>query len=285
LDDRPFGAFDPPARYARLLRLAQDAPDNLFGKQLARIARELYLWRAPLPADVTVEELRLRCWLRDNTCERKFVFTPWRFDVAERRAIGKALPRDGVFVDVGANVGIYTLSAARALGGAGRVVAIEPNPPALERLRFNIAATLASARDWPRIDVLACGVSDREGPLELRVDEGNLGGASVMARPARFANGASNAHVTIRCRELLSILGELEIERVDALKIDIEGAEDRALGAFLDRAPDPLLPRCLVIENSDHLWKRDLRESLGMHGYRETMRTRLNTVLERGQIC
>jgi FkbM family methyltransferase len=282
LDDRPFGAFDPPARYARLLRFAQGAPDNVLGKQLARIARGLYLWRAPLPADVTVEELRLRCWLRDNTCERKFVFTPWRFDVAERRAIGRALPRDGVFVDVGANVGIYTLSAARALGSAGRVVAIEPNPPALERLRFNIAATCAAGmRDWPRIDVLACGVSDREGPLELRVDGGNLGGASVMAGSARFTNGASSAHVTIRCRDLLSILDELEIDRVDALKIDIEGAEDRALGAFLDRAPDPLLPRCLVIENSDHLWKRDLRELLAMHGYLDTLRTRLNTVYER----
>jgi FkbM family methyltransferase len=281
LNERPFGAFPPPARYARLLRWAQDAPRTVLGRQIARVARGLYLWRAPLPADVTVEDLRLRCWLRDNTCERKFVFTPWRFDVAERRAIAAALPRDGVFVDVGANVGIYALSAARALGGAGRVIAIEPNPPALERLRFNIAATCAMARDWPRIDVLACGVSDREGPLELRIDPANLGGATVSAGPARFANGAASTHVTIRCRELLSMMEALEIERIDAMKIDIEGAEDRALGAFLDRAPEALLPRCLVIENSDHLWKRDLRELLAMLGYRETVRTRLNTVLSR----
>ncbi len=278
MDVSPFGAFEPSARYARLLAFAQRAPDNVIGKQLARFARGLYLWRGPLPADVTVENLRMRCWLRDNTCERKFVFTPWRFDVLERRAIAEALPVDGVFVDVGANVGIYTLSAARSLGPAGRIVAIEPYPPALARLRFNIAATRGSASEWPRIDVLPFGVSDRDGPLELRVDGGNLGGGSITTGDARFTSGGTTAYVTIRCRQLLSIVRELEIERIDALKIDIEGAEDLALGAFLDHAPEFLLPRCLVIENSDHLWKRDLRELLALQGYRQILRTRLNTV-------
>jgi FkbM family methyltransferase len=277
LDARPFGTFEPPARYARLLAFAQRAPDNLVGKQLARFARGLYLWRGPMPADVTVENLRMRCWLRDNTCERKFVFTPWRFDVLERRAIADALPVDGVFIDVGANVGIYTLSAARSLGRAGRIVAIEPYPPALARLQFNIAATRGSTPEWPRIEVLPFGVSDRDGPLELRVDGGNLGGGSITTGDARFTGGGTRASVTIRCRQLLSIVREHDIERIDALKIDVEGAEDLALGDFLDHAPDSLLPRCLVIENSDHLWKRNLREMLALQGYREILRTRLNT--------
>src|SRR5688572_10722942 len=111
-DDAPFGSFPPSVGHARLLRIAQDAPRNALGKQLARAARALYLWRAPSPSDVSVGELRLRCWLADNTCERKFVFTPWRFDVRELEAISRILPRDGVFIDIGANVGIYALHAA-----------------------------------------------------------------------------------------------------------------------------------------------------------------------------
>src|SRR5512139_944727 len=78
--EAPFGTFTPRAAFARLIRLAQHAPRNALGKQLASAARALYLWRAPAPADVRVGALRLRCWLEDNTCERKFVFTPWRFD-------------------------------------------------------------------------------------------------------------------------------------------------------------------------------------------------------------
>ena len=96
--------------------------------------------------DVTVGDIRLRCYLRDNTCERKFVFTPWRFDPQEPSAMAAALPPDGVFVDVGANVGIYTLTAALLLGARGRIVALEPYPLAHERLLFNIEATRDGTR-------------------------------------------------------------------------------------------------------------------------------------------
>ena len=280
----PFGRFVASPAYARLLDFAQRAPRNGFGKQLARLARALYLWRAPLPVDVEVEELRLRCYLRDNTCERKFVFTPWRFDAAERGAIAAALPRDGVFVDIGANVGIYTLSAAMRLGNSGRIVAIEPYPPAYERLRFNIDATRAGRAEWPRIDALAFGVADRPEFRELTIDPGNLGGGSITPARARFSTPVAGGRVRIECRPLLGILADLGVDRIDALKIDIEGAEDCALAPFLDGAPPALLPRRLAIENSDHLWKTDLRGAITRHGYRVEVRTRLNTVYARQEM-
>src|SRR4029077_20640144 len=100
----------PRAGFRRLIEFAQAAPRNAFGKQLARAARGLYLWQAPSPVDVSVGDIRLRCYLRENTCERKLVFTPWRFDPLELRAMAESLPTDGVFIDVGANVGIYSLT-------------------------------------------------------------------------------------------------------------------------------------------------------------------------------
>src|SRR5689334_211568 len=112
----PFGRYAPSPGFRRLIEFAQHAPRNAIGKQLALAARGLYLWRAPSPVDVSVGDIRLRCYLRENTCERKFVFTPWRFDPQELEAMASALPADGVLVDVGANVGIYSLTAALLMG-------------------------------------------------------------------------------------------------------------------------------------------------------------------------
>jgi len=277
----PFGQFAPRPGLRRLIEFAQHAPRNALGKQLALAARGLYLWRAPSPVDVSVGDIRLRCHLRDNTCERKFVFTPWRFDTKELDAMASALPRDGVFVDVGANVGIYSLNAALLMGSRGRIVALEPFPLAYERLRFNIEATRLGHTEWPRIDVLALGVSDRDETRELRIDDGNLGGGSIGGGHARFSGQGSARAVTILCRPLLKILDDCRVVRPDVLKVDIEGAEDLALRPFLEQAADERLPGRLIVENSDALWKCDLRSTIGARGYREIVRSRLNTVYAR----
>jgi FkbM family methyltransferase len=277
----PFGEFAPRAGYRRLIEFAQRAPRNAFGKQLAHAARSLYLWQAPSPVDVKVGDIRLRCYLRDNTCERKFVFTPWRFDPLELRAMAAALPADGVFVDVGANVGIYSLTAALLLGARGRIIALEPHPLAHERLLFNIEATRAGRANWPRIDVLALGVSDRNESRELRIDSGNLGGGSIAGGAARFSERGSEGTLTIACKPLSDILDECGIDRPDVLKIDIEGAEDLALVPFLAQVAEERLPRRLIVENSDHLWKCDLRTAIAARGYRPQLRSRLNTVYSR----
>ena len=277
----PFGRFAPTAGYRRLLEFAQRAPHNVLGKQLAHAARSLYLMRAPSPVDVTVGGIRLRSYLRENTCERKFVFTPWRFDPLELEAMAASLPTDGVFVDVGANVGIYTLTAALLLGAHGRIIALEPNALAHERLMFNIDATRAGRADWPRIDVLPLGISDRDETRELRIDRGNLGGASIAAGAARFSDRGSEGSLTIRCKPLLQVFDDCGVDRPDVLKIDIEGAEDLALLPFLVHAPEARLPRRLIVENSDHLWKGDLRAAFGERGYVVQRRSRLNTVYAR----
>jgi FkbM family methyltransferase len=277
----PFGEFAPRASYRRLIEFAQAAPRNAFGKQLALAARSLYLWQAPSPVDVHVGDIRLRCYLRENTCERKFVFTPWRFDPLELREMAAALPADGTFVDVGANVGIYSLTAALSMGARGRIVALEPHPLARERLLFNIEATRTGRAHWPQIDVLAVGISDREEKRELRIDGGNLGGGSIAAGAARFSGRGSESALTIDCRTLSAVLDDCGIGRPDVLKIDIEGAEDLALAPFLAQAAEVRLPRRLIVENSDHLWKCDLRAAISARGYRPLLRSRLNTVYAR----
>jgi hypothetical protein len=76
--------------------------------------------------------------------------------------IAKALPPGGVFIDVGAHVGYYTLLASRRVGPAGRVVAVEPNPETLLRLRRNIALN-----DSRNITVEPVACTDRETMLQF----------------------------------------------------------------------------------------------------------------------
>jgi FkbM family methyltransferase len=200
--------------------------------------------------------------------------------VRELAAIDEILPRDGVFIDIGANVGIYTLHAATRMNERGRIVAFEPFPAAHRRLRFNIESTRTARTDWPRVSALCVGVSETDGNFELAVDAGNLGGNSLAGGDARFSRAGAREHVTIVCRPLLALLADLQVTRIDALKIDIEGAEDLALCPFLAAAAPTLLPRRIVLENSDTLWKRDLRGALAQRAYQLLFRTRLNSVYE-----
>ncbi|MBE2215354.1 MAG: FkbM family methyltransferase [Opitutaceae bacterium] len=268
-----FGQRCPPGPWGLSIRLAQHCPTNWIGQQIAQVIRRVVIAFAPLPLDLTVEGCRMRCQLTDNCSENKFAFMPWRFDSAERRILRESLPSDGVFVDVGANVGIYSLTAARALGASGRVIALEPNPPTYARLCFNLQASRGGCESWPRVDAIPMGVADSEISIDLQVDEHNLGASSIVPttdKPRRT--------VRIHCRPLLDILAEQAVSHIDVLKIDIEGAEDIALMPFLAAAPASQLPRVLIIENSEQRWKHALPGALRRSGYSAILRTRMNTV-------
>lgn len=263
-----------------LMAFAQRAPHNWLGKQLAQLARKLVVVFARLPIDIAVGSIRMRCYLRDNNSERKFAFMPGRFDAQERRLLLEALPRQGRFVDIGANVGIYTLAVATQLGAGGRILALEPNPPAFARLRFNIEATREGRSDWPQVETLQLGIGATEGEIDLHLDPTNLGGSSVATHAAVAARTTGGA-IRIACRPLLAVLRAHAMERVDALKIDIEGAEDTALLPFLRDAAEHELPDCMIIENSEPLWRQDLVGALQARGYRVQLRARMNTVYRR----
>ena len=82
---------------------------------------------------------------------------------------------------------------------------------------------------------------------------------------------------------LQRILEQAGVSHVDALKIDIEGYEDRALIPFFKDAPQALWPRAVVIEHlSKNEWLADCIADMFSRGYAESGRTRSNTLLSRG---
>ena len=79
---------------------------------------------------------------------------------------------------------------------------------------------------------------------------------------------------------LQRILDEAGVSQVDALKIDVEGFEDRVLTGFFKQAPPSLWPRAVVIEHlSRNEWLEDCIADMRARGYAETGKTRSNTLL------
>jgi FkbM family methyltransferase len=150
------------------------------------------------------------------------------------RAIAEHLHPGDTFVDIGAHIGYYSLKAAPVVGPGGHVIAVEPNPDTVHRLQANIRASRADG--VVSVQPVAC--SDTEATLELfGAPAHNTGETSLSRRNASQA-GQVVASYRVRARPLDDILKESGVARVDAVKIDVEGAEYLVLkgaGETLDR--------------------------------------------------
>ena len=122
-------------------------------------------------------------------------------------------------IDCGAHVGVFTRYALRH--GAARVVAIEPDPANLACLEDNFAAEISDGR----VIVVKAGVWDHETTLTLFHVEGpNSGIQGFLGKPQ-----STSKIPGIPVRPLDNIVRELALDRVDFIKMDIEGSEVRAL--------------------------------------------------------
>lgn len=179
----------------------------------------------------------------------------------------KAVLREGdTVIDVGANQGLYSLVASKAVGPSGRVAAIEPAGFALDMLRRNVTTNAAE-----NVTVLPFAASDREGERrfnEMQGDRFGLSSFSSSSDDPRYAT-------VIPTRSIDRILPSLNTGTVRLIKIDVEGAECSVLRGCMEtlRAHRPLL----VVElEPDHLFRlgasvdemRRLLEPLGYRAFR-----------------
>ncbi|MFJ9865194.1 FkbM family methyltransferase [Streptomyces sp. NPDC101165] len=145
---------------------------------------------------------------------------------------GRLRPGD-TFVDVGANVGYFSVLASCQVGSTGRVVSIEASP----RFHDVLAANLR-ANECGNVRSVNTAVSDTVERLTFYLENpANLGGTTVV-RPA----GATQPAFEMTARTLPEILTEEELRCARIIKIDVEGAEAavvRGLAPALDRlGPD-----------------------------------------------
>ena len=269
----PFGTYAPAGLVRRLLARTGAFPaETWIARRAALVLRKvaIKLLRGR-PVDAERLGARMRLHPYNNVCEKKVLFTPQFFDPAERALLDARLPRDAVFVDVGANVGAYALFVAARSGPGARVLAVEPQPEVFDRLTYNIAQN-----PFGTIKAVACAVADKAGEVTLFLDARNKGESSV-----KIVGTNRGSAIRVPAVTLLELAHAEGVARIDAVKLDVEGAEDLILEPFLREAPEALLPRLFVIEDGVDRWQTDLPALLAAKGYRRIARTRLNLVFER----
>lgn len=138
-----------------------------------------------------------------------------RDDAAIVRLARALLPRDGVFVDVGANVGLHTLAVAHHVSQGGAVVAFEPHPVNHHLLIHNLAQNRLR-----HVVAENLGLAEAEATLTgtARAGGGNWSLASL-----------GDYRFEVRLARLDDYLSDHPLPRLDLMKIDVEGAEVRVL--------------------------------------------------------
>ena len=267
----PFGKY----RATFLERIRWSASDwRVMPATLRQQLRKRFARPVTGPFDVTFEGMKLRLYPAENHCDR-IIFG--RSDLPERAEHEALLPylKPGmVFVDIGANVGSYSCFVGTRCGGDATLIALEPHPRTVEKLRFNLAANDLSVENV---------VQAAAGPAVTRMELWSDGGSNI-GHTSLLPEGTANAKVseTVAVRPLLDILGEAGVSKIDLLKIDVEGFEDRALASFFDAAPDHLLPQHILIEVAHRLlWERDLLQIFAGKNYEVGFRTAENLLFSR----
>lgn len=125
-----------------------------------------------------------------------------------------------IVADVGANIGLYTLTAARAAGTTGQVVAFEPDPQTAELLRRNVERNGCA----DRVTVLQEALGDAAGTVRLYRDRSNRGNYSLAATNVSLAGWTD-----VRCSTLDAALQERGVTKLDVLKLDVQGAESKVI--------------------------------------------------------
>lgn len=272
-DGAPWGTYHPGAYGRAVLALTRAMPANWLGLRLAILFRRLLMRRIGEGClDTMVWGMRLRLYPRRNGCEKNALFTPQMFDTMERRVLAEAVVRKGgtfTFVDIGANVGLYSLYLASR--GDVRTLAVEPQPGILERLRFHLTANPAA-----KVKVAPVALADHDGEAVLVLNASDSGGTHIDKQDGRHDAGE---RISVPCRPLTGVLADVGIAAIDALKIDVEGAEDIVLAPFLRDALPSLLPRLILIEDTRGFWSVDLFALLAARGYTVQERSRQNVAL------
>jgi FkbM family methyltransferase len=268
LSPPPFGAFAPNAAQHAVIALAQRSrlKRGAFRPMLSRLVN---LLRAG-PVDVSYQGASFRFYHQASATERGALFNP-DYNLEELDFLRAHTPAGGVFVDVGANVGTYAMVLARQVGAGGQVIAIEPHPVTHARLAFNRAAS-----DTTQVTLVAAAAGPSDGELLIETDGDNLGASHIVS------GERTGKAIRVPSLRLQRILDDASVSHVDALKIDVEGFEDRVLTGFFKEAPQSLWPRAVVIEHlSRNEWQDDCIADMRARGYAETGRTRSNTLLVR----
>jgi FkbM family methyltransferase len=189
------------------------------------------------------------------------------FEPQETRFVRARIRSGMTFVDVGANVGYFTLLASSIVGPMGRVLAFEPSPYACGRLRRSIEENAVT-----NVTLLQTAVGKAAGELPLY-----LPAKHGLHSPTMVAHAGSGVPVSVQVVRLDDVLKGLEVDHVDMLKVDVEGFEPDVLQGAERLLEQGAIGSALVEFNRVWLTEHgssaeELYDQLARHGLKSDVR-------------
>lgn len=183
------------------------------------------------------------------------------YEECETRFFENHVKTGDTVVDIGANIGYYTLLFAKRVGPSGRVYSFEPEPTNFAVLTENVRMNR-----YGNVTLVNKAVSNDSGIIKLFISEDNEAGHSTAVSVAARAVDVES----VRIDEYLA-----QLDRVDFVKMDIEGGECHAIKgmtAFLRRHPDVVIvmefwPKGLVNAGIEPRTPLDLLRAMEFHIY------------------
>lgn len=183
--------------------------------------------------------LELDLDLRDNL--QRILYYTGTYEPQVLSLLRRELGASAVFVDVGAHIGVHSLAVAKRLDRlGGRVYAFEPSPDSAGLIRY------AAAANALEITVVETALGGAAGSVELFGDE-RYDNADAGVR-SQFGTGRPVG--TARVVRFDDWAAEVNLARLDAVKIDVEGAEELVIEGMRESLRR-LRPRLLIVEVKD----------------------------------
>ena len=204
-----------------------DAADNLM-----RIYMRLQSRISPLREGETFFGAKITCDIRDFIQRRIYFFSNYEPNLT--RFVIDTVKPGTTFLDLGANIGYFSLLASRVVGTNGKVISIEASPSTHRTLKANLDRNGCS-----NVDARNVAVTETPTRVEIRsVEAGNIGANAITT--------ASSGHgVQVDGLPLMTILGS-DAGQVRFIKIDIEGSEGPVLEDLLENI-DQFPPDLVIV--------------------------------------
>jgi FkbM family methyltransferase len=197
----PFGHFSPTPFQSTLIALSRR---NRFARAAIRTRTNRFMqWLRPGPIDSSLFGWKFRFFPHQNTGDRKALLNPGAFDPKEIGLISKHLPLNGCFLDIGANIGVYSFGVLAQRPDAV-IFAFEPSPKVFRKLAFNIDLNKLEGK----IKALPLALSDKTGDIDFNSEHESL-------------KLKSTSVITVKTDTLLNVLRSHRVDVIDALKIDV----------------------------------------------------------------
>jgi FkbM family methyltransferase len=210
---QPMNVFDGVMRLWQKAPLAwrQSIVTARFAPRLRRIVNRVYpqqLGIFPLAAPLDGHRMRLHWQTR-----KAYVFGTWEPEVAQ--VIQREVRPSQLVLDIGANIGYFTLLLAKQVGPEGKVIAFEPFPKIFEVLKENVALN-----GYQNVVLESKAVADRTGPVSL-----SQKGKEPLSTVESIVSGPG---ITVQAVALDDYFDGRR-DRIDFIKVDVEGAESLVL--------------------------------------------------------